>query len=113
MARLLITGGAGYVGSHCVKALSAAGHECIVYDSLFRGHREFVRWGPLIEGDVRDAAALSAVFSRHRVDAVLHFAALSYVGESVREPELYRDVNVNGTRTLLNAMTQAGVGAIV
>ncbi len=113
MARLLITGGAGYVGSHCVKALAAAGHECVVYDSLFRGHREFVKWGPLIEGDVRDAEQLAQVFGAHAFDAVLHFAALAYVGESVREPDRYRDVNENGTRTLLTAMRNARVTRIV
>ena len=63
MARILITGGAGYVGSHCAKALAAAGHEGIVFDSLLFGHRALVRWGPLIEGDIRDTAALDAVFS--------------------------------------------------
>ena len=78
MARILITGGAGYVGSHCAKALAAAGHEGVVFDSLLFGHREFVRWGPLIEGDIRDAAALDAVFSDYRFDAVMHFAALAY-----------------------------------
>jgi UDP-arabinose 4-epimerase len=113
MARILITGGAGYVGSHCAKALSAAGHEGIVYDSLLFGHREFVRWGELIEGDIRDAAALDAVFAAHRYDAVMHFAALAYIGESVSAPGRYYDVNVHGTRVLLDAMTRAGVGAIV
>ena len=113
MARILITGGAGYVGSHCAKALAAAGHEGIVFDNLTFGHREFVRWGPLIEGDIRDAAALDAVFRDHRIDAVMHFAALAYVGESVTEPGRYYDVNVNGTRVLLDAMVRAEVPAIV
>jgi UDP-glucose 4-epimerase len=79
MARILITGGAGYVGSHCAKALAAAGHQGVVFDNFVFGHREFVRWGPLIEGDVRDGAALDAVFSSHRFDAVMHFAALASV----------------------------------
>jgi UDP-glucose-4-epimerase GalE len=113
MARILITGGAGYVGSHCAKALAAAGHESVVYDSLLFGHREFVRWGKLIEGDIRDAAALDAVFSTHRFDAVIHFAALAYVGESVTAPGRYYDVNVHGTRVLLDAMVRAGVRDIV
>jgi UDP-glucose-4-epimerase GalE len=113
MARILITGGAGYVGSHCAKAIAAAGHEGIVFDSLLFGHRDFVRWGKLIEGDIRDAAALDAVFSVHRFDAVMHFAALAYVGESVTAPGRYYDVNVNGTRTLLDAMVCAGVKMIV
>ena len=113
MARILITGGAGYVGSHCAKELAAAGHEGIVFDNLLFGHREFVRWGPLIESDIRDASALDAVFSAYRFDAVMHFAALAYVGESVTAPGRYYDVNVTGTRTLLDAMVRAGVPSIV
>jgi UDP-arabinose 4-epimerase len=113
MARILITGGAGYVGSHCAKALAAAGHESVVFDSLLFGHREHVRWGELIEGDIRDAAALDAVFAARRIDAVMHFAALAYVGESVTVPGRYYDVNVHGTRVLLDAMVRAGVRAIV
>ena len=100
MARVLITGGAGYVGSHCAKALAAAGHQGIVFDNLTFGHREFVRWGPLIEGDIRDAAALDSVFDAHPIDAVMHFAALASVGESVTAPSRYYDVNVHGTRML-------------
>lgn len=113
LARVLITGGAGYVGSHCAKAAARAGHDCIVFDSLVMGHREFVRWGPLIEGDIRDAAALDAAFALHPVDAVLHFAALAYVGESVTGPGRYYDVNIGGTRTLLDAMVKASVRRIV
>src|SRR5262245_59582181 len=113
MACILITGGAGYVGSHCAKALAAAGHEGIVFDNLSCGHREFVRSVPLIEGDIRDAAALDAVFSGYRFDAVMHFAALAYVGESVTAPGRYYDINVNGTRTVLDAMVRAGVRSIV
>jgi UDP-glucose-4-epimerase GalE len=113
MARILITGGAGYVGSHCARAVAENGHEAIVFDSLVFGHREFSRWGQLIEGDIRDAAALDAVFVAHRIDAVMHFAALAYVGDSVTEPGRYYDVNVNGTRVLLDAMMRAKVLAIV
>ena len=61
MARILITGGAGYVGSHCAKTLAAAGHEGVVFDNLLFGHREFVRWGPLIEGDIRDASSARCI----------------------------------------------------
>jgi UDP-glucose-4-epimerase GalE len=113
MTLILITGGAGYVGSHCTKALAAAGHGSVVFDNLLFGHREFARWGPLIEGDIRDASALDAVFSAYRFDAVMHFAALAYVGESVTAPGRYYDVNVNGTRTLLDAVVRAGVRSII
>jgi len=113
MARILITGGAGYVGSHCSKALAAARHEGVVFDNLLFGHREFARWGRLIEGDIRDVSALDAVFSAYRFDAVMHFAALAYVGESVIAPGRYYDVNVNGTRTLLDAMVRADVRSII
>src|SRR5918999_333679 len=101
MARILITGGAGYVGSHCAKAAAMAGHECNVFDSLIFGHRDFVRWGPLIEGDVRDAAALEAVFARQRIDAVMHFAALAYVGESVAESAPHQPINPYGFTKLV------------
>jgi UDP-glucose-4-epimerase GalE len=111
--RILVTGGAGYVGSHACKALAAAGHEPIVYDNLTRGHREFARWGPLEEGDLRDGPRLDAVFARHRIDAVMHFAALAYVGESVEQPALYYRNNVGGTLELLDAMRRAGVGRLV
>lgn len=113
MARILITGGAGYVGSHCVKALARAGHQCIIIDNLSTGHREAVRWGEFVEGDIRDAAALDALFRAYRIDAVVHFAALAYVGESVEAPSKYYDVNVNGTRTLLDTMVRFGVLRIV
>jgi UDP-arabinose 4-epimerase len=113
MARILITGGAGYVGSHCAKALGEFGHDGVIFDSLLFGHREFVRWGNLIEGDIRDTAALDAVFAADRFDGVMHFAALAYVGESVTAPGKYFDVNVNGTRVLLDAMVRAGVRTIV
>jgi UDP-arabinose 4-epimerase len=101
------------VGSHCAKALFLAGHEGIVFDNLQHGHPEFVRWGKLIEGDIRDAATLDAAFCANRIDAVMHFAALAYVGESVAAPSLYYDVNVRGTHVLLDAMVRANVRTIV
>jgi UDP-arabinose 4-epimerase len=113
VVRILITGGAGYVGSHCVKAFAAAGHEVVVFDSFIYGHREFVRWGKLIEGDIRDAGALDLAFKTHQFDAVVHFAALAYVGESVTDPGRYYDTNVHGTRVLLDSMIRAGVRALV
>jgi UDP-arabinose 4-epimerase len=113
MSRILVTGGAGYIGSHCCKALAAAGFEPIVFDDFSMGHREAVRWGPLIEGDMRDAEALHAAMREARPQAVLHFAALALVGESTAHPERYYAVNVGGTLNLLEAMRAANVRRIV
>jgi len=113
MPRILVTGGAGYIGSHCCKALAEAGHEPIVFDNFVMGHREAVRWGPVIEGDMRDVTALGAAVREARPDAVLHFGALALVGESVANPERYYSVNVVGTLNLLEAMRAAGVDRLV
>ena len=86
MATILVTGGAGYVGAHCCLALKRAGHDVVVYDDLSNGHSGFVKWGPLVEGDIRDKAALRSAFSAHKPDAVLHCAALIEVGASVKRP---------------------------
>ena len=110
---ILVTGGAGYVGSHSCKALAAAGYEPIVYDNLSRGHREAVRWGPLIVGELHDAEHLTGVLRAHSVAAVMHFAAFANVGEAVADPESYYRNNVGGTLGLLSAMRRAGVGALV
>ena len=110
---ILVTGGAGYVGSHACKALAGAGYRPIVYDNLSRGHREAVRWGPLIEGDLNDTDQVAAALQTHRVTAVMHFAAYAYVGESVGEPATYYRNNVGGTLALLEAMRRTGTGAIV
>src|SRR5205814_1304829 len=110
---ILVTGGAGYVGSHACKALAGAGYRPIVYDNLSRGHREAVRWGPLIEGDLLDTDQVAAALQTHRVTAVMHFAAYAYVGESVGEPATYYRNNVGGTLALLEAMRRTGTGAIV
>lgn len=111
--RVLVTGGAGYIGSHCCKALASAGHHPIVYDNLSRGHADAVKWGPLIQGDMRDETRLVEAMKTERVEAVIHFAALAYVGESVEQPRLYYDNNVGGMISLLNAAKQAGVAHIV
>jgi UDP-arabinose 4-epimerase len=110
---ILVTGGAGYVGSHACKALAAAGYVPVCYDNLDRGHREFVRWGPFEEGDVRDGTRLDAVLEQHRPGSVMHFAALAYVGESVQDPAAYFRVNVGGSLTLLDAMRRHGIDNLV
>lgn len=107
MNRILVTGGAGYIGSHAAKALANAGFTPIVFDNLSRGHREAVKWGPLIQGDLHDAVALDAAFRQYRPEAVMHFAAFAYVGESVSNPFLYYHNNVSGTLSLLQAMKRA------
>jgi len=111
--RILVTGGAGYVGSHCLRRLLVAGHECVVYDNLSRGHREAVPAGLLVEGDLNDEAKLTSLLRERKIHAVMHFAALALVGESVEKPELYYRNNVLGSICLLEAMRQAGVRRIV
>ena len=110
---VLVTGGAGYIGSHACKALAGAGFQPVVFDNLSRGHREAVRWGPLVEGDLADRQRLCAALIEHKVEAVMHFAAYAYVGESVTDPALYYRNNLGGTLSLLEAMREAGVGEIV
>jgi UDP-arabinose 4-epimerase len=113
MAPVLVTGGAGYIGSHVCKHLAQAGIEPLVFDNLSRGHRDVVQWGPLIVGDLSDSNLLLETMERYRPSAVMHFAALSYVGESVANPDLYYANNVSGTISLLNAMVKAGIGRLV
>ncbi|HEX3881753.1 MAG TPA: UDP-glucose 4-epimerase GalE [Stellaceae bacterium] len=110
---ILVTGGAGYVGSHACKALAKAGYVPVAFDNLSRGHREAVRWGPLVVGDISDRAALVATLKQHSAAAVMHFAAFAYVGESVADPALYYRNNVIGTLTLLDAMGEAEIRRIV
>lgn len=110
---ILVTGGAGYVGSHACKALAKAGYTPVVFDNLSRGHREAVRWGPLVTGELSDRAALVAAMRQHSVIAVMHFAAFAYVGESVADPELYYRNNVIGTLNLLGAVREAEINSIV
>lgn len=110
---VLVTGGAGYVGSHACKALARAGYTPVTYDSLVMGHEWAVRWGPLEVGDIRDEARLVEVMRRLRPEAVLHFAASAYVGESVTHPAEYYSNNVAGSLALLNAMRRSGTGRLV
>ena len=113
MSTVLVTGGAGYIGSHAVQALRAADHAVVVLDNLSAGHAAAVGDATLVEGDVRDTAQVEATLRRHAVTAVLHFAALLSVGESVREPARYYDNNVRGSLSLLDAMLAAGVHRLV
>jgi UDP-arabinose 4-epimerase len=111
--RVLVTGGAGYIGSHTAKLLAQAGHEPISLDNLSEGHRWAVRWGPLIEGDLADADLIRDVLRDHQIQAVIHFAANAYVGESVEHPRKYFRNNVTNTLHLLEAMHDTGVRDIV
>lgn len=108
-----MTGGAGYIGSHSAKALHRGGYRVVVLDNLGNGHRWAVRWGPLAEADLADRARLPELLRHYRVQAVLHFAAHAYVGESVRDPAKYYRNNVVHSLNLLEAMREAGVGVIV
>lgn len=107
--RVLVTGGAGYIGSHVVAELVRAGHEVLVYDNLSRGHAAAVAGVPLICGDIADAEKLQAVMRENVMQAVMHFAAHSLVGESVANPQLYYVNNVAGGLQLLQAVLAAGV----
>lgn len=113
---ILVTGGAGYIGSHAVHALQQAGYEVIILDNLVYGHEDIVRdvlKTELIAGSTLDKALLSDIFSQRSIDAVMHFSAYAYVGESVSNPQKYYENNVVGTLTLLDAMVAAGVKAFV
>ena len=110
---ILICGGAGYIGSHVNKELSRQGYETIVFDNLVYGHREAVKWGEFIKGDLKNPAEIEAVFQNHKIDAVVHLAAYAYVGESVVEPEKYYFNNVSNTLNLLRAMRKYGCKRII
>lgn len=111
--KVLVTGGAGYVGSHCVKQLLLSGHDVLIYDNLSQGHPEACPPGRLVIGDILDGQKLGATLQEHKIEAVMHFAALALVGESVGSPTKYYQTNVIGTFTLLEAMKSAGVSRLV
>ncbi|UCI34544.1 UDP-glucose 4-epimerase GalE [Mesorhizobium sp. B4-1-4] len=113
MKTVLVTGGAGYIGSHCCKAFAESGWSVIAYDNLSRGWRDAVKWGPIVEGDISDAATVSAALRQYRPDVVAHFAAYAYVGESVEHPELYYRNNSFGSLVLLEEMLKAGVDKLI
>lgn len=110
---VLVVGGAGYIGSHTCLKLSQSGFLPVVYDNLSNGHDEFVRWGPLVVGDIRDRARLDEVLRHYAPVAIIHFAALIEVGESVKDPVSFYENNVTGSLTLLSAAQAAGIDAIV
>ncbi|MGY6214222.1 UDP-glucose 4-epimerase GalE [Methylolobus aquaticus] len=110
---ILVTGGAGYIGSHTAKALSLSGYVPVTFDNMVYGHRWAVKWGPLIEGDLGDTAAIERVLKDYPIEGVIHFAAYAYVGESMTSPEKYFRNNAINTLHLLEAMKAAGVHDLV
>jgi UDP-arabinose 4-epimerase len=110
---ILVTGGAGYIGSHVCKALSAKGFEPVTLDNLSRGNRWAVKWGPLEEGDISDGARLRNLFDVYKPAAVMHFAAFAYVGESVENPVRYYQNNVGGSAALLRSIIESRIVPVV
>jgi UDP-glucose 4-epimerase len=110
---ILVTGGAGYIGSHVVKLLSRYGHETLVFDNLSRGHREMVSTGALIEGDLANKDLLIKIIRENQIDSVIHFAASSLVGESEEDPHQYYQNNLANGINLLGAMRETGIKKIV
>ena len=106
---ILVTGGAGFIGSHACKALAAAGHNPVTLDNFSTGNRDSVKWGPCIEGDIRDTEIVQKLLSRYAITAVVHFAAKAYVGESVKMPAPYYSNNVGGTISVLEACRKSDV----
>ncbi|MBU1055282.1 MAG: UDP-glucose 4-epimerase GalE [Proteobacteria bacterium] len=113
MTNVLVTGGAGYIGSHACKALSKAGYTPVTYDNLTYGHTWAVKWGPFEKGDILDRQRLDEVIVKYKPEAVMHFAAFAYVGESVENPGKYYRNNVVGSLTILEAMRDHGIQNIV
>ena len=113
MTPILVTGGAGYIGSHACKAVAKAGYRPVAFDNMSMGHDWAVKWGPLEKGDIRDEERLSEVIKAHRPDAVMHFAGRAYVRESVTDPASYFSNNVVGSHCLLEAMRDHGLVRIV
>jgi len=113
MTVVFVTGGAGYIGSHTAKLFAQHGFDVVSYDNLCRGHREFVKWGPLVQGDLTDRALLREALRWFRPAAVVHFAAFAYVGESIKNPGLYFDNNVGGTLSLVEAMCETGIDKLI
>ncbi|AYG69823.1 MULTISPECIES: UDP-glucose 4-epimerase GalE [unclassified Rhizobium] len=110
---ILVAGGAGFIGSHTAKLLHREGYEPVVYDNLSTGHLRSVRWGPFIEGDILNTRRLVETIRRYQPEAVIHFAASAYVGESVEQPAKYYANNVNGTHSLLEACRTTGIDKLI
>jgi UDP-glucose 4-epimerase/UDP-arabinose 4-epimerase len=110
---ILVAGGAGYIGSHACKALARAGYQPVTLDNLRTGHADAVKWGPLIEADIRDQDVVRAAVRQYGIAGVMHFAASSLVAESMAKPELYYDINVIATLRFLEALGAEGIGQIV
>lgn len=111
--KVLVTGGAGYIGSHTCKALARQGHDVVVYDNLSTGHRNLIRWGAFEYGDIRDAVRLSAVLRHHKPDGCIHFASSIAVGESVIDPGKYYDNNVIGSLRIMECLRDTGCNNLV
>ncbi|MGC9418533.1 MAG: UDP-glucose 4-epimerase GalE [Rhodovulum sp.] len=110
---VLVTGGAGYIGSHTCKRLAEAGYLPVAFDNLSTGHADAVRWGPLVRGDTRDPGAVADAIRAHAPVAVIHFAAAAYVGDSMRDPGFYYSNNVEGMRGLLAACAEQGLSQVI
>ena len=113
MPRILVTGGAGYIGSHTCKALKLAGYEPVTLDNLSLGHRDFVRWGPLVVADIADIATVKEVCRDYQVAAAIHFAAYASVAESIADPAKYYANNVAGSHRLLEGLRAGGVSTVL
>src|SRR6185437_14351563 len=113
MTRILVTGGAGYIGSHTCKALAQAGYTPICFDNLERGHGWAVKWGPLEKGDLRNQSDVDRAFAKWRPSAVIHFAAYAYVAESTVDPIKYYHNNVGGSVNLIRACSESDCKRIV
>src|SRR5688572_11155261 len=111
--RILVTGGAGYVGSHAAKLLAREGHKVVVYDNFSYGHLEAAQGLPVVRGELSDRTLLAQTLRENQVEAVMHFAAFALVGESVTNPEKYYENNIVGSLRLLQAMRDASVNKIV
>lgn len=110
---ILVTGGAGFIGAHCCKALNAAGYYPVVYDNLSTGNIEHVRWGPFVLADLRDRVALNATMAHYKITAVMHVAASAYVGQSVRDPAAYHDNNIGSMIALLDICRRNRISSFV